>query len=285
MLEGACPPINSANDSALGPFDEFDDLIDLVAWRQFFADRFDGLASIEFGAKKQTKCFLDRLHFFRRVSLSFQSDRINAANLRRISIRDHERRNVLHDFRATSGDGETSDTAELMHSGETAHDGVVAHFYVTSECPVIGKNNFVAHGAIVANMTVGQKISAITDARFAVARCAAIDRDKFAKGILIADLEISRLAFVFQILRLLADRAISVKFIARARAHRPAKRDVMLQPAMFAERHIRSDHAIGSNFASRSDLRAMIDNRSGMNSFSHLSRNVNINSPSERPAL
>src|SRR3977135_1435358 len=136
MLERV-PPINSANNSALGLFDELDDLIDLFAGRQFFADRFDGLARIEFGAKKKTKCFLDRLHFFRRVSLSFQSDRINATNLRRISIGDHERRNVLHDLRATSGDGETSDTTELMHSGETTHDGVVANFHVTGKRSVI----------------------------------------------------------------------------------------------------------------------------------------------------
>ena len=104
------------------------------------------------------------------------------------------------------------------------------------------------------DVAVGQKISTAADARFSFARRAAIDRDEFAKCIFVADFEISRFAFVLQILRLLTNRAVRVEFIARARAHRSAKRDVMLQPAIFAEHNLGADYAIRTDDRSRANF-------------------------------
>src|SRR5437588_8278948 len=59
----------------------------------------------------------------------------------------------------------------------------------------------------------------------------------------------------------------------------------MLQPAVLPEPHVGTDHTIRSDDCSRSNLRARIDNRRRMNlHVAHLSRNVNINSPSETTA-
>ena len=140
----------------------------------------------------------------------------------------------------------------------------------------------IAHDAIVSDVTVGEKISATADARFAFARGAAICRHEFAKRVFVADFQIGRLAAIFQILRLLSDRAVGVKFVFRAGPHRPAERDVMLQPAICAEHDVRADHAIRPDDCSRADFGARIDNRGRMNlHVAHLSRNVNISSPSE----
>ena len=84
-----------------------------------------------------------------------------------------------------------------MHRGQPAHDGVIADLHMPGERSVIRKNYPVAHVAIVTDVAVSQKIPAIADARFSFARCAAIDRDEFAKRIFVADLQISRLALVF----------------------------------------------------------------------------------------
>ena len=92
-----------------------------------------------------------------------------------------------------------------------------------------------------------------------VAGRAAIHGDEFAKCILVADFEISRLALVFQVLGLLADRAIGVKFIPRAGRHRPAKRDVMLQPAIRAEDDSGRDDAIRPDDRAGADFRLRID--------------------------
>jgi hypothetical protein len=104
-----------------------------------------------------------------------------------------------------------------------------------------------------------------SDARFAIARRAPVDGNEFAERIIIADLEISRLALIFQILRLLPDRRERVEFISCARLHRSAKRDMMLQPTIFTEDDALADEAIRSDDTSRSDLGAKIDNRCGMN--------------------
>ena len=46
-------------------------------------------------------------------------------------------------------------------------------------------------------MTVREKISGVTDPRFAFARRAAIHGDEFAKRVFVADLQIRRFAAIF----------------------------------------------------------------------------------------
>ena len=93
---------------------------------------------------------------------------------------------------------------------------------MAGERAVVGEDHCIAHRAIVADMAVGQKISAIADPRLSLGCRAAVDRDELAKGIFVADFEIGRLALIFQILRLLADRAVGVEFVVAPGAHRPA---------------------------------------------------------------
>ena len=58
----------------------------------------------------------------------------------------------------------------------------------------------------------------------------------------------------------------------------------MLQPAILAEHNVRPDHAIRPDHCARAEFRSCIHNRGRMNPFPHLSRNVNISSPSETTA-
>src|SRR5882724_11440884 len=134
-------------------------------------------------------------------------------------------------------------------------------------------------------MAVGEEGATVADPRFSLAGCAAADRDKFAERILIADFQISRFALVFQVLGLLADGAVSVEFVFSAGLHRPAECNVMLEPAVWAEHHIGAYHAIGPDDCPCPDLCAGINNRGRVNlHVAHLSRNVNISSPSETTA-
>src|SRR4051794_10151860 len=117
----------------------------------------------------------------------------------------------------------------------------------------------------MADVAVGQKISATADARFAVPGRAPIDGHEFAKRVLVADLEIRRFAGVFQILRLLADRGVGVKLVPRASACRSANRDVVLQPAVGAEHDASLDDAIWTDDGPGAELRSAINDRSRMN--------------------
>src|SRR5205085_572911 len=154
--------------------------------------------------------------------------------------------------------------------------------HMSGQCSIIGKDDFVSNGAIVPDVAVSQKISPTADLRFAIAGGAPIYGNEFAERVFIANFQIGRLARVFQVLRLLTDRAVTVKFIFSAGAHRPRQSHVMLQPAALPQHDVRADHAVRADYCSRTDSRTRIDKRRRMNlHVAHRSRNVNINSPSE----
>src|SRR5437762_7262840 len=90
---------------------------------------------------------------------------------------------------------------------------------MSGQCSIIGKDDFVSNGAIVPDVAVSQKISPTADLRFAIAGGAPIYGNEFAKSVFIANFQIGRLARVFQVLSLLTDRAVTVKFIFSAGDH------------------------------------------------------------------
>ena len=135
-----------------------------------FAIASNRLARVVLRAVDHAKRFLDPFDRFRGETFALQADEIDAANLRGISVRDHEGRHVLHDFRATAGDREPPDPAELMDRGQSTHDRVVADLHMAGERSVVRKNDFIADGAIVPDVAVGEKISAVADACFSFAR-------------------------------------------------------------------------------------------------------------------
>src|SRR6516165_10596233 len=110
----------SPNNSALALFDELNEFGDLFCLGQFFLHRFNRLPAVVFRSVNQAKGFFDQLNAFRRVILPLQPDQINAANLSGVAIRDHEGGNVLNNFGATAGDGESSDSTKLMYGCEAA---------------------------------------------------------------------------------------------------------------------------------------------------------------------
>src|SRR6266699_3221820 len=87
--------------------------------------------------------------------------------------------------------------AGLEHGSESAHDRVIAHLNMPGESAIVREHHRIADCAIVADVTVSEKISAIANARFAIAFGAAIDRAKFAERIFVANFQIGRFAGVF----------------------------------------------------------------------------------------
>jgi hypothetical protein len=94
----SAPGSRLTNDATLALVDEFDDLINLHARRQFVPDRFDRLASVVLGAINQPKRLLDPLDVFGRKAAPLQPNEIDSTNFGWVSIRDHEGWNVLDDF-------------------------------------------------------------------------------------------------------------------------------------------------------------------------------------------
>jgi hypothetical protein len=75
----------------------------------------------------------------------------------------------------------------------------------------------------------------------------------------VADLQIRRLAQIFQILGLLADGAIRIKFVPRPGDHRTGEGDMMLEPAVRPEDYAGLHDAIRADDGTWTDLRLRID--------------------------
>src|ERR1041385_1408619 len=150
-----------ANDSALACFEELNNLGDIFGVRQFFLHRFDCLAAVVFRTINQAKGLFNELHSFWRVIFSFQTNQIDPANLSGIAVGDHEWRNVLHNFRATAGNGEPTDPTKLMYRCEAAHYCVVSDLNMAGQGAVVRKNDVVANGAIVSDMAGEEKFPGV----------------------------------------------------------------------------------------------------------------------------
>jgi hypothetical protein len=75
-----------------------------------------------------------------------------------------------------------------MNGCEPAHHSMISHLHVAAQGAVVGENDVIAHGAIVPDVTVSEKISAITDPRFAFGRRSPVRCFEFAERIFVADL-------------------------------------------------------------------------------------------------
>ena len=115
-----------------------------------------------------------------------------------------------------------------MNCGQATHDRVIVDPNVAGERAVVRKDNSVPNDAIVPDMAIGEKISAVGNLCFPIALGAAIHGHELAKDIFIANLQIGWLAGILEVLGLVPDRAIGVKFVPGPDPHRAHQRDVML---------------------------------------------------------
>ncbi len=236
----------SARHAALGLLDEVDQMRDLRRVRGVVRlERADGSRHV--AVLFQEQLFISGfqvLDVFIGESAALQAHQVQPADVRRISIHDHERRHVLHHLRATADDRVFPDPAELMRRGEAGNDGVVLDDDVAGEAHGIGQNDVVAELAIVRDVRVAEKQVMRADPRRHIAVRAAVDGGVFPENIQIADLQVSRIADVFQILRLSADRGEGEKFVRAADFRVPIDHDMGVQNAVIAELDVGTDDAI-----------------------------------------
>ena len=130
---------------------------------------------------------LDRGYGFFGKTAASESDGIDRADFGRVSVGDHERRHILHDFRTATGDGVFSDAAELMHGGKPAHDGIVPDRDMASESSVVREYDVVTHSAVVRDVAVGKEVPVAPDEGAPLRSSAAIHGAKFPEGIARSD--------------------------------------------------------------------------------------------------
>src|SRR5439155_14813150 len=136
---------------------------------------------------------------------------------------------------------------------------------VTGSCG-IGQNDMVVDRAVMGDVAVGHDERVIADAGQASALCsAAIDGDKFADGVVVADFEARGFALVAQVLRGESDGGEWEEAIAGADLRRAFDYDVRNKFAVFAECDVRADGAVRADLAGSWDFCGGSDYGCGMN--------------------
>ena len=173
--------------------------------RNFGSDSFASLLDIKICTAKETIGFTQGAHIVPAESPAFQPHLVDSANFRRVAVRDHKGRNILNDLCAAAEDSVPSNSAVLMHSAQTADYSIVFNNNMASESAVVGKDDMVSHTAVVSDVGIGKKVVVAADQGLRIQHRSAIHSTELSKTIVIANLQKSWLALIFQILRALPD--------------------------------------------------------------------------------
>lgn len=196
---------------------------------------------------------------------ALQADEVEPAGRGGVAVDDHERWNVLNHLGTAADDRVAADSAELVNGGEAGNDGMIFDFDVAAESAVVGENDVIAHLAVVRDVRVAQEKIVRANARGRVGMGAAMDGRVFAEHVAVPDLEISRLAFVLEILGLAADRSEGEKLVVLSYAGGTVEDDVGVKNAVIADLHSRADDAIRSDPDVRAEFRFGRDDGRRMN--------------------
>lgn len=232
-----------SNDPALAGLDESEEVREDFTWRKVAGNLLGGLLHIHFGAVEQPISLAECARVLGKEAAPFHAYLIDASDFGGIAIRDHVGRHVLNDLRASAHNRMATDAAELMHASKTSENGVILNDDMAGESAIVGKNNMVANGAIVRDVSVGEEISMAADLCHGIRRRASIDGAEFAKAIPIADFEPRGFPCVFQVLRALSDGAIGVKFITNTRSRGPRNGHMRMELAAITKLDVGADVA------------------------------------------
>ena len=76
-----------------------------------------------------------------------------------------------------------------------------------------------------------------------------VNRREFAEAVIVTDLEVGRLALVFEILTAMADAGVGVESVAVADCRGTVDGDMGIQLALFTDDNAGTDDAVGTNGA------------------------------------
>ena len=160
---------------------------------------------------------------------SFQANLVDAADLGRIAISNHERRDILDNLTAATSDRVLTNPAELMDRSQTTDDDVIFDDHVTCERSIVRKDDVIPDDTVVSDMAIREVISMAAKHGLAIFGRASMNGDVFSKDIAAADLQMGRFTSVFQILCLLAHHSERIKDIVRANHARTCECDMALE--------------------------------------------------------
>ena len=167
-----------------------------------------------------------------------------------------EWRRVLRHHRPRGAERRLADADELMHAREPADDGVALDGDVARERGAVREDDGVAEVAVVRDVRRNHEQAAGADARgHAAAFGPRIDRDVFAHDVTVAHREGAGLAAELEVLRHRADARELEHPVARAQRGASVDHRMRPDPAIGADRDVRTHHGIGADAYAVGDVR------------------------------
>ncbi len=233
---------------------------------RFGLQSFERLRSIELGGQQKFVGMVNLADTVFAEAAPLQSDSVEAVGMGVSRGRGFgKRQNVPRDRSAAADEGVSSNADEVMHRAKRSHHSPLSDRDVPSQGRGIGEDDVVPDLAIMRDVGVGhhQHVTAHARQPAALDR-AAVNRDKLANLVLVADLEAGGFAGVSKVLRRHADRAEGKEPIVFTDLCWPFDGDVRKQTAPFAQFDIRTKHTIRTDFAGHVNFRVGIDDGGGM---------------------
>ena len=245
---------SSLADPTFAGADELEQVLNFGQWRQLLFDPGKRIGNGQAVAEENFVSLTERdLRVFGN-RIAFHADFVDGARFGRISVGQHERRDVLDNFRAAADHGHFAHAAELVDRNHPADDSVVFDGHVTRKGADVGHNDVIAEAIVMGDVAVSQDVVIRANrCHFAVAG-RAVDGDTFAEGIVVANFGSCDAALPFQILRLKADAGEGEDFVAASEFGMAIDNDMRMQAATGAQCYVFANRAIWSDFAIRANL-------------------------------
>src|SRR5579859_7389905 len=237
---------------------------DFFQFRQLFFDLRHGIANGQAFPEQNLVSLAHRTLGLFGNAIAFHADFVDGARLRRITIRHHKWRHVLHHLRATANHRHFADPAKLVDGRQPAYHRVILHHHVARQRRHVRHDDVVAEHAIVRDVAVGQNVIVRADARDLAVTGRAVNRDIFAERVVIADFHARDAALPFQILRLQPEAREWKNFIPLSQLRVSVNDDVRMQLAAGGQGDMFPDDTI------RTDVTTGVDFRPGMNDGSRM---------------
>jgi hypothetical protein len=120
--------------------------------------------------------------------------------MRRVTIGNDERRDILNYFGHTANHGIAANFYKLVYCCQSADDSTVLNDNVSCQSCHIGHDDIIADDAVVRYMCISHHQYVITQTSFISFTCRTVDSCTFTDSYAVANNSISFFAFEFQVL-------------------------------------------------------------------------------------
>src|SRR6266496_3131101 len=200
---------------------ELDQVLNLRQRRQFGFNLRDGVRDRQSFAEKQLVGLLERGLGGFSYAVALEAHFVDGAGLRWIAVGDHERRHVLHHFRASADHRKRANAAKLVNRRQPANDRVVPDDDVAGQGGDVGHDDVVAELNVVRDVAVCQNVIVRADPRDAAVARGAVNRDVLSEGVAIANLRARHAAAPLQVLSLQPDAGERESLVLSAKRRVP----------------------------------------------------------------